>query len=498
MTENVDFDALARKTAESNGAIDDLNELWSAAFALPEWHFIARGELPNISPYIASNANYANGAQMARAFTDTDRALRFAKENNLTKADASAPLLSLPTAKAVDYLEQFIQFGVHGIWFNSDSGSDGFFLPLKQLRPVKEHLAKMNRQPPAAAVNPVANPATVAPPAQPTAPPVEPAAPEAQPPELDAAESARATLVVTVQDGLALPSGFVSRASYACNFFCRVPADWVADGALRSEYLERIYERVYGQNWRSGNSDGSRYVIIDEYARVLSPEEIDATKWSATRNTEDNHFWFYIVDANGIIQSVKPEEFQADIENQPPQAEPKTVRAAEPRPEQRLEDHKIATSLGGESDLNLAYFRRGEVAFDATIAPLQEKLNALLENYRGSGEFGDILLLADDAPEGLVENVERNANGAYLRNRRFFYQPDGGAIVAATTLDSNELRQPQTNSTLRVSFALLKNLVSQTAQLYFRFEGPKNEVLDLANAVKPVLETYRFREIPVD
>jgi hypothetical protein len=38
-------------------------------------------------------------------------------------------VLSVPTDKIVDYLEQFISEDVHGIWFNSDSQSDGFFAP---------------------------------------------------------------------------------------------------------------------------------------------------------------------------------------------------------------------------------------------------------------------------------------------------------------------------------------------------------------------------------
>ncbi len=123
MTNEVNFDELNRKTIESNGAMGDLSNLFGAAFALSEWHFIARGEFPDVNPYIAANAEFAGGQQMVRAFTDTDRLLRFAKENNLTDADGGAANLSIPTEKIVDYLEQFIADGVHGIWFNSDTHS---------------------------------------------------------------------------------------------------------------------------------------------------------------------------------------------------------------------------------------------------------------------------------------------------------------------------------------------------------------------------------------
>ncbi|HEX8368646.1 MAG TPA: hypothetical protein VF604_08900 [Pyrinomonadaceae bacterium] len=144
MANNVDFDALSRKTTESNGAINDLSNLYGHAFALPEWYFIARGEFPDVNPYIASNANYAGGKYMIRAFTDKERLQRFAKENNLTGADGEVLTLDIPTGKIIDYLEQFIAGGVHGIWFNSDNASDGFFVPLQQLRPIKEHLESIN------------------------------------------------------------------------------------------------------------------------------------------------------------------------------------------------------------------------------------------------------------------------------------------------------------------------------------------------------------------
>ena len=151
MTSEVDFDALSRKVTESNGAVEDLDNLYGHAFALREWHFIARGQFPNVSPYIASNARVAEGQYMIRAFTDADRLQRFARENNLMETDAAGGeevlLLSLPTANIVDYLEQFIAQGVHGMWFNSDTKSNGFFVPLKQLRPIQEHLEDLSRRP---------------------------------------------------------------------------------------------------------------------------------------------------------------------------------------------------------------------------------------------------------------------------------------------------------------------------------------------------------------
>ncbi|MFL6229540.1 MAG: hypothetical protein ACJ741_12250 [Pyrinomonadaceae bacterium] len=150
MTGEADFDALARKATES-GAIKDQSNLFGQAFALREWHFIARGKFPDVHPYIAKDAQTADGQYMIRAFTDTDRLLRFARENNLMEKDATGEenvsILSVPTDNIIDYLEQFISQGVYGIWFNSDTESDGFFVPLKQLRPIKAYLDNSSRRP---------------------------------------------------------------------------------------------------------------------------------------------------------------------------------------------------------------------------------------------------------------------------------------------------------------------------------------------------------------
>lgn len=148
-TNEADFDALALKVNGTN-AVKDLDNLYRPVFALKEWHFIARGQFPNVRPYIASNPDIANGQPMIRAFTDTDRLYRFARENKLLTNELSgkqedALVLSIPTDKIIDYLEQFTSKGVYGIWFNSDTESEGFFVPLKQLRPIKQHLEKSNR-----------------------------------------------------------------------------------------------------------------------------------------------------------------------------------------------------------------------------------------------------------------------------------------------------------------------------------------------------------------
>ena len=144
MQPEVDFDLLSRRTMESNVDLAIFSNLFGHVFALPEWHFIARGEFPDINPYVASNAAIADGKYMIRAFTDTARLDRFAEENQLKDADGNVLILSIPTANIIPYLEGSIEHGVYGIWFNSDTQSEGFFTPLTQLRVIKAHLEKVN------------------------------------------------------------------------------------------------------------------------------------------------------------------------------------------------------------------------------------------------------------------------------------------------------------------------------------------------------------------
>ncbi|CAN5534613.1 hypothetical protein BH10ACI2_BH10ACI2_21250 [soil metagenome] len=135
-----DFDALSRKTQEANVEREHFDRLFAATFALPEWLFLPRGEAPNYNPYIASKEGVADGQQMIRAFTDGTRLHRFARENGLLDPQGEALILTIPVSNVIEYLEQFEAYGVHGVWFNSDLESDGFFTPLKQLRVIKQHV----------------------------------------------------------------------------------------------------------------------------------------------------------------------------------------------------------------------------------------------------------------------------------------------------------------------------------------------------------------------
>ena len=144
---NIDFDKLSAEAFSPGAGIPQLNELWGNVFSLSAWNFIARGPIDRPHPYIASRSDVCNGQDMIRAFTDDQKLTAFGRENNLMEADQSVRILSIPTKDIIPWLEGFSQYGIFGIWFNSDKASTGFYSPITQLRPVKNHLDKTWRKP---------------------------------------------------------------------------------------------------------------------------------------------------------------------------------------------------------------------------------------------------------------------------------------------------------------------------------------------------------------
>lgn len=277
MTDNADFDALTLKATESNFAIEDSNALFGATFALSHWHFISRGELPNVYPYVASNAQYADNQPMIRAFTDTKRLQRFAQENNLTEADGSALMLTIPTANIVEYLEGFIPQGAYGVWFNSDIQSEGFFIPIKQLQPIKDHLAKINWQ------------------------------------KKDAPKSSVETLQFVVREGLMLPSGEIKTAPYTSDIFWRVPESWLENGKIKAEHLRTFEQELSGG--RSETIEGAFYVPVDYSTKIFTPEDVKTTDWQTIKENSDDSCIFFIISESGEVRLVSAEEFQKDVDS---------------------------------------------------------------------------------------------------------------------------------------------------------------------------------------
>lgn len=106
--------------------------LWRAAYALDEWHFVARGEMPNVQPFIG----LVDERPFVMVFTDEERARAFAERNKLIQEDGTVPLLGMSPEGASKTLPQYGEHGVHGVLFNE--GPNGFFAPLSNLMPMYE------------------------------------------------------------------------------------------------------------------------------------------------------------------------------------------------------------------------------------------------------------------------------------------------------------------------------------------------------------------------
>ena len=110
---------------------------------------------------------------------------------------------------------------------------------------------------------------------------------------------------LTLKDALMFPSGGISPATYACVIFLRVPPDWLAGQQLKPEGFEKVFEKMYGPTWRQGNSDGSRYHVMSQQARVLTPEEEAAAPWREVVKSQDFQYWFYRVDPAGELEQAE-------------------------------------------------------------------------------------------------------------------------------------------------------------------------------------------------
>jgi len=137
-----DFDRLSAVANDAGASIGDQNALFGAAFRLKEWHFIARGTVPDVRPYVASNRGIASGAAMVKAFTDTSRLQAFARENGLTGPGGDVQLLSMPVANILPTMAAYAESGATHIHFNADNDSYGFYIPLVQLPIIRRHLEK--------------------------------------------------------------------------------------------------------------------------------------------------------------------------------------------------------------------------------------------------------------------------------------------------------------------------------------------------------------------
>lgn len=110
------------------GAPGAMQAVWRAIFALPRWHFVGRGQMPDVQPF----CGVVEGRPMLCAFTSSDRALEFAKKQGLASGDGGYAILEMQVEAASAYAVKLGAKGVQAVVFD-DSVGGGIYAALQNL-----------------------------------------------------------------------------------------------------------------------------------------------------------------------------------------------------------------------------------------------------------------------------------------------------------------------------------------------------------------------------
>lgn len=123
--------------------------------------------------------------------------------------------------------------------------------------------------------------------------------------------------VITLRwaDGLQLPGGFTKASEAKCCVFLRYAIARLLDaGALKPDTPDLVWDAIYGPDWRLGNEDGSRYVVLQPPEFLYPSREF--TQAIALRNelkiAEEklaDQLWFFQFDAGGALVKMNNHDF---------------------------------------------------------------------------------------------------------------------------------------------------------------------------------------------
>lgn len=121
-----------RLVAQVSGPEDTagMAALWRVTMHLPHWWFIAVGEEGQESPAAAE----VDDRLMLLAFTDGERARRFAVEQDMIGEDEDLAAIALPPQEVVESTDAYRAADIAGLMF--DCNISGFYLPADQMQPV--------------------------------------------------------------------------------------------------------------------------------------------------------------------------------------------------------------------------------------------------------------------------------------------------------------------------------------------------------------------------
>ncbi|MDT5158711.1 MAG: hypothetical protein QOH51_3068 [Acidobacteriota bacterium] len=267
----------------SEGSASEVGKIWADAIALEEsfeqWRQTGQPDRMAVSNYrafllfnhssgpVVTLPNQGGMSNPAVAFTAPDCAEMFlSKLSEEQRAE-----MQQAVAGGEVLIERAPQLGIDGLLFNPFGPGASYALSFKSLRPEQ---AKPSR-----------------------------------------------ILMVLLSDGLRLPSGFVAESAYRCLAYCKVPGDWLEGdtpesdelwlkgSSLRPDKLEGLFEGMYGKTWRSGNSDGSQYVVEVGGTRLLNPLHESERPWEQDDPNDKRFRYFYFAaERDGHFKPVSPTE----------------------------------------------------------------------------------------------------------------------------------------------------------------------------------------------
>ena len=93
---------------------------------------------------------------------------------------------------------------------------------------------------------------------------------------------------------------FNREQSQTFTLWYRLPEAWFSDGSLLTDRREALLQHLYGETWRLGNGDGSRYVVLAIADHKLSLTEVAERPWLQTKDS------CYALGDDGALAKVEP------------------------------------------------------------------------------------------------------------------------------------------------------------------------------------------------
>ena len=93
---------------------------------------------------------------------------------------------------------------------------------------------------------------------------------------------------------------FSTEQSKTFTTWYRLPEVWFRDSVLVAEKRDALLKHLYGETWRLGNGDGSRYVVLALEDHMLSLSEVADRPWARAGGS------CYALGDNGTLANVEP------------------------------------------------------------------------------------------------------------------------------------------------------------------------------------------------